>query len=141
MKECGFCRALKPAERFAVRDASRGSRQPWCRECMALNDAARYRALTEQEREERRERERSRHASSQRRADEIAVASGCVDCGERDPVVLDFDHVGVKTANVSDLIRTGASWARIEREIAQCEVRCANDHKRVTAKRLAARMT
>jgi hypothetical protein len=58
----------------------------------------------------------------------------CVDCGESDIVVLDFDHVvGKKTANVSNLIQRGASWKRIESEIAKCVVRCANCHRRKTA--------
>ena len=57
----------------------------------------------------------------------------CVDCGEGDPVVLDFDHIGNdKAANVSWLARTGATWDRIEAEIAKCEVRCANCHRRRT---------
>ena len=57
----------------------------------------------------------------------------CVDCGEEDPVVLDFDHVGgFKTACLSELIKD-YSIARITAEIEQCEVRCANCHRRVTA--------
>jgi hypothetical protein len=33
------------------------------------------------------------------------------------------------------------SWARIIEEIAKCEVRCANDHRRVTAERRRERST
>jgi hypothetical protein len=33
----------------------------------------------------------------------------CVDCGETDPVVLEFDHVGVKAANIGDLLGQGVS--------------------------------
>ena len=59
----------------------------------------------------------------------------CVDCGERDLAVLDFDHVGEKLELVSALVARAARWPRIEAEIAQCEVRCANCHRRVTARR------
>ena len=60
----------------------------------------------------------------------------CVDCGESDPVVLDFDHVrGNKTKEVTKFVRNGASLRRIFLEIDKCEVRCANCHRRITAKR------
>lgn len=61
--------------------------------------------------------------------------SSCVDCGERDPLVLDFDHVGPKSANVKRLVWYGGSIATIDAEIARCEIRCANCHRRVTAER------
>lgn len=62
----------------------------------------------------------------------VLQATGCVDCDERDLVVLDFDHVGEKTGNVTHLARRGASLARLKAEIGQCEVRCANCHRRRT---------
>ena len=60
----------------------------------------------------------------------------CVDCGETDPVVLDFDHVrGVKRKNISRMLSSTHSLAAISAEIEKCDVRCANCHRRVTAKR------
>ena len=56
----------------------------------------------------------------------------CLDCGERDPVVLDFDHIGVKRSGVVQLAGRECSIANLEAEIAQCEVRCANCHRRRT---------
>jgi len=59
----------------------------------------------------------------------------CVDCGENDIVVLQFDHVrGKKKYDISKMIGTGYPWALILKEIAKCEVRCANDHVRRTSK-------
>lgn len=63
-------------------------------------------------------------------------SSGCIDCGERDLVVLDFDHLGEKVANVSRMAHREWSLARIDAEIAKCEVRCANCHRRRTAREL-----
>ena len=60
----------------------------------------------------------------------------CVDCGETDPVVLDFDHVrGEKFSTIADALRLGWSEKRLFSEIEKCEVRCANCHRRVTAVR------
>jgi hypothetical protein len=50
-------------------------------------------------------------------------------------VVLDFDHVGEKTRNVSRLVTIEAGLDRLQREIDECEVRCANCHRRQTAGR------
>lgn len=62
------------------------------------------------------------------------AASGCVDCGERDPIVLDFDHVrGRKVRNVGMMY--SSSTAALLAEIAKCEVRCANCHRRATHSR------
>jgi hypothetical protein len=60
------------------------------------------------------------------------AAAPCVDCGEVDPAVLDFDHVGVKRYGVVQLAYREASIASLEREIGECEVRCANCHRRRT---------
>jgi hypothetical protein len=65
----------------------------------------------------------------------VLARSGCIDCGTRDTLVLEFDHVGPKRASVSKLAWNGCSLATIDAEIAQCEVRCANCHRRVTGLR------
>ena len=76
-----------------------------------------------------------RWTASQRRNQTYILAvlrrSACTDCGERDPVVLEFDHRRDKRGNVS----TMTGWASLEtlrQEIAKCDVRCANCHRRRT---------
>jgi hypothetical protein len=59
----------------------------------------------------------------------------CVDCGESDPCVLDFDLTrGEKEGNISSMVGNGMNWQRIANEIAKCEIRCANCHRRKTAR-------
>jgi len=63
-------------------------------------------------------------------------ANPCVDCGETDIVVLEFDHIGDdKHFSISDATRHGYSITKIKNEIAKCEVRCANCHRKKTYER------
>jgi hypothetical protein len=62
-------------------------------------------------------------------------ANPCVDCGEADPVILEFDHVRDKDFNISDATRKGVSINKLRDEIAKCEVRCANCHRKKTYQR------
>lgn len=61
----------------------------------------------------------------------------CVDCGESDIRVLEFDHISDdKVANISKMVLDGLSWTTILKEIEKCEVRCKNDHARKTYERI-----
>ena len=66
----------------------------------------------------------------------IKEDSGCMDCGESNHIVLDFDHLKDKKYNISRMIHDGFSWAAIKKEIAKCEVVCANCHRIRTHDRL-----
>ena len=58
----------------------------------------------------------------------------CVDCGETDPVVLEFDHLRDKKFGIATGIRN-RNWQDVLDEIAKCDVVCANCHRRRTTKR------
>lgn len=60
----------------------------------------------------------------------------CRDCGEADPVVLEFDHLGEKSFDVG-LAIAYRNWESILDEIAKCEVVCANCHRRRISRRRA----
>jgi hypothetical protein len=68
------------------------------------------------------------------KVDDYLELHPCVDCGEANPALLDFDHLRDKTAAIASLVRNRPSWAEVEAEIEKCEVRCANCHVRKTAR-------
>ena len=58
----------------------------------------------------------------------------CLDCGENDPIVLDFDYIHPhnKFKSVARMLSGHYSWHSIFTEIKKCEIRCANCHRRRT---------
>ena len=59
-----------------------------------------------------------------------------VDCGNKNPVVLEFDHVrDKKTDNVSSICCSAYSLKHLKKEMEKCEIRCANCHRIVTHER------
>lgn len=82
------------------------------------------------------ESRRKRLAEKKRVVNEYKAEKGCADCGEKDFVVLEFDHINDnKTASVCNLIDQGSHWKTIWAEIAKCEVVCCNCHRRRTVSR------
>ena len=54
-----------------------------------------------------------------------------MDCGETDPLVLEFDHRGDKLFSIgSELSRR--NWQSVLAEIDKCDVVCSNCHRRRT---------
>lgn len=59
----------------------------------------------------------------------------CVDCGESDPIVLEFDHLSDKDLEIAAAIFDAWSIKRLQQEIDKCDVRCANCHRKKTLER------
>lgn len=67
---------------------------------------------------------------------EYLLSHPCVDCGEDNPIILEFDHRGddKKDFNLGDVSHKGTSLRRVRDEVAKCDVRCANCHRKKTYK-------
>jgi hypothetical protein len=82
-------------------------------------------------------RRRKERATDVKRAfvEQWLATHPCIDCSEDDPVVLEFDHVrGKKVSGISEMVIQYCSLAKLEEEVKKCDVRCANCHRRKTAK-------
>lgn len=131
---CARCHAEKLIDAFPIKNKSRGTRRAYCLPCCREYGKEHY---TKNKpyylAKAGRARERCRDANHAV-VDEFRRTHPCVDCGETDPVVLDFDHVDptLKTGNVGGMQRTTGE-ERLRSEMDLCVVRCANCHRRKTA--------
>lgn len=134
MKTCPTCCIEKPISDFNVNKSKKDGLQTFCRECQRDYDRNYY-AVRESRRSTTYARVKKHRADKRQLVWNYLKHHPCADCGEKDPLVLEFDHSDpeTKTAEISRMIQAGASVERIFNEIAKCEVRCANCHRRRTA--------
>lgn len=135
MRACTRCGELKPLDAFPPVRRGEEKLQTWCRECFAAYGREYYRKNRDAQKARLLRNTAARRADNQRRMIEYLRAHPCVDCGERDIVVLQFDHLASKERDVSSMLSGSWTWPAIEKEIAKCEVRCANCHRLATLSR------
>jgi hypothetical protein len=129
MKTCTRCKIERPLSEFHFRNTKRGTYQKWCKSCAIAVRVAYYKKNRNYEYK----RNKAHTKDIKALVTEYLTKHPCVDCTESDPIVLEFDHVrGVKRDNISVMAGAGLSWKTIQLEIAKCEVRCANCHRRQT---------
>ena len=138
-KRCPGCCApdeVLPVGAFYRNPARRDGLSANCRRCHHEIERRYYRRHVERERAKHRERRiRAQFASRARMVDYLSNCA-CLDCGNTDPVVLEFHLVlGTrhKRYDVSRLVTQGYVWHRIREEISKCIVLCANCHRIRTA--------
>ncbi len=138
MKTCSTCRRELAVTDFNVRSRSADGRQSVCRTCNAARARRYYAENLQKHRRAVAAQVAKTRAAHLRRIGEYLLTHPCVDCGEADIRVLDFDHrVGTnKVAEVMKLAKAAYSWERVQEEIAKCDVRCRNCHAIATYRRL-----
>ncbi|MRG61049.1 hypothetical protein GE115_14415 [Agromyces sp. CFH 90414] len=138
MKVCSTCRSSLDDTAFNRRAASADGLQSVCRECNRARSRRYYADNLEVHRRAVAAQVAKTRAANLERIGAYLLAHPCVDCGEVDLRVLDFDHrLGeAKTAEVMKLAKAAYSWARVSEEIDKCDVRCRNCHARVTYERM-----
>jgi len=129
---CGACKESKPEEEFSFKNVTLSKRHTHCRQCQRIYKRNHY----DRNKQEYKSRSALAKIRSIKRNQKFIIAylavHPCVGCGDTDPLVLEFDHRDNKIKAVSQLARDGCSIQTIVNEIAKCEVRCANCHRRKT---------
>ena len=131
MKICTRCKRIKPTSEFNYKIKSKGLLQSHCKSCSRTYVKNHYYNNREYYLVKAKKRNEKIRAILRRYMWNYLKKNPCTDCGEKDPVVLEFDHIRDKTFAVSFLVRY--SLNRMKKEIEKCEVRCSNCHRRKTA--------
>ncbi len=130
IKKCPGCGETFPLEEFGKRGGARGNQpQPRCRECNRKYQKEWY----YKNRKSRLQGRTKQRETNRQFIFNYLKSHPCADCGETNPVVLEFDHMHSKKLAVSQMIK-GYGLKSVQEEITKCEVRCGNCHREKTAK-------
>jgi len=133
LARCFRCGEAKPLTDFAWRRKP-GQHDSLCRPCRSAYGREHYAANRQQYIDRARARKVEVRLARTNYLIEYFKTHPCVDCGEQDPVVLEFDHLRDKSFSIGTGLAT-SSQRRFLAEIEKCEVVCANCHRRRTCRR------
>lgn len=126
MKNCVKCEKEKEDKEFVVR--KNGRLNSWRKECVRKRAKEYY----QNNKEKCINRGKVKNLKFRQHICNYLKLHPCIDCGENDPVVLQFDHREDKKYTISNMKMM--SLEKVDEEIKKCDVRCANCHARKTAK-------
>jgi hypothetical protein len=132
-KWCPGCERRRRTSSFYKNRRRADGLQSSCKDCSKARRERYWRNGENKDQTKRRARERRREIA--KAIYEMLENTGCLECDERNPVLLEFDHVrGEKTMTVSRMISNSYGIERIKREIEKCVVRCVRCHRLKTAR-------
>lgn len=143
MKVCTKCNKKKLSSEFGSNISKHDSLQSWCRICTTEYKKQWYKDNSEEAKRRIKLKKEEYRKNNAQFLISYFLKHPCVDCGETDPLVLEFDHRDPKekTSTVSQLLKdypasSGQSFSKVVQEIEKCDVRCANCHRKRTARQM-----
>jgi hypothetical protein len=134
MKICSTCKEEKELSEFNRNKSKKDGYSYSCKVCKKKHQKRWYERHKDEQYVRIRDRRGSIKSYNIKMIYDYLLANPCVDCGEADPIVLEFDHVkGIKSFTISNYIYS-KPWEVIKLEIEKCVVRCRNCHIRKTSK-------
>jgi hypothetical protein len=134
-QQCGKCGMTLSVEQFNWKDKARERRHTRCRGCTSAFSRSHYEQNKAVYKRRAKEHNRKQADFLRQKVLEYVAAHPCVDCGETNPVLLDFDHRerAEKSFTIGKVLTDGYSWDTIRAEIEKCDVRCVRCHRLRTA--------
>jgi len=133
VRVCARCHVAKPLAEFQLKNPSKGWYRSYCRPCASDYGKEHYRQNLVAYLGRNRIRRTLDRPRNRRLVADYLADHPCIDCGEADSIVLEFDHrdPATKSDDVGRIVHTGTAVA-VRAEIEKCDVRCGNCHRRRT---------
>jgi hypothetical protein len=135
LRVCARCRVAKPLSEFPIKNAAKGWYRSYCRPCCSDYGKEHYRKNVATYISRSKARAGIDRPRNRRFVAAYLSTHPCVDCGESDPLVLEFDHrdPSSKRDDVGRLVHS-TTVEVVRSEIQKCDVRCGNCHRMRTAR-------
>lgn len=123
---CVHCKKMKNIDDFSWSNKNKGIRNNRCKECQKVYSRAHY----VKNKKDYLDTQRISRDRNKEFICNYLKNHPCVDCGENNIIVLQFDHID--PLEKEDLVTKGINdkWSieKIKKEIDKCDIRCANCH-------------
>jgi hypothetical protein len=134
LKVCTVCKEEKSIIEFNKNKIKSDGLQTQCRDCGKKKSINYYNSNKEYHKQITVERHKKQSIALQQYVYNYLLKNGCFDCKENDPRCLDFDHQRDKKQCISRMVNNGCAFSTLLEEIEKCVIRCANCHRKKTAK-------
>lgn len=136
MKTCSKCGLTKPLTEYHSISKANKSLRASCKDCGNSKSREYYSENREDLVKQGISNNKRNRLLKIERMYAFLLEHPCVECGETDPILLDFDHIDptTKTSGVSELLIRNVGWERIQAEIDKCRILCVKCHRYHTAR-------
>lgn len=137
-KYCPKCKVEKDIAEFGPNKSRKDGLQSHCKQCRNDYLKSWYKENSDLHKSRVKTSKDKDRAEKRLKIQNFLREHPCIDCGNEDIEVLEFDHRDATTKEfaVADYLRQGANWQRIFAEMEKCDVRCANCHRKKTRRQL-----
>lgn len=136
-KKCQHCFLLLDEENFnwKIKNIKKAS---YCKTCSRIYIKNHYKENKNYYLEKAKKRNKINKEALQKYIANYLNFHHCIDCGEQNILVLEFDHRerNKKSYNISHIMRNSMTIEKLANEIKKCDVRCANCHRIKTEKEI-----
>lgn len=135
-KKCTKCLEVKILDNYVFKNKAKGTLKSTCKQCDRELRQQYYIDNKSRIIDKVTENNKTIKLRNQQFVWDYYKNNPCIDCGETNPIVLEFDHRDgtEKLDNIADIVDRSWSTKRLQEEISKCDVRCANCHRIRTAK-------